>query len=88
MASKMTSYFQADELLGQEVGKAISKERMPDFDFLRPLKPTIVFATYWRFAVERQEVYMRRVLGKQRPGVVILFSAPTNLPMPFVLLIE
>jgi len=67
MASKMTSYFQADELLGQEVGKAISKERMPDFDFLRPLKPTIVFATYWRFAVERQEVYMRRVLGEAAP---------------------
>ncbi len=32
-----------------------------NFDFLRPLKPTVVFATYWRFAVERQEIFFRRL---------------------------
>ena len=37
------------------------------FEFLSPLKPTIVFSTYWHFAVERQEVYMRRVRGEQPP---------------------
>lgn len=34
-----------------------------DFSFLRPLKATAVFATYWRFAVERQSIYHRRVRG-------------------------
>ena len=39
----------------------------PDFKFLHPLKPTVVFSTYWRFAVERQEVYFRRVCGGAQP---------------------
>lgn len=39
----------------------------PDFSFLLPLRPTVVFSTYWRFAVERQEVYMRRIRGEQMP---------------------
>lgn len=39
----------------------------PNFQFLRPLKPTVVFRTYWSFAVERQEVYMRRVRGEPMP---------------------
>lgn len=38
-----------------------------DFGFLRPLKPTVVFATYWRFAVERQQVYLRRIRGNPAP---------------------
>lgn len=33
----------------------------------RVLKTTPVFDTYWRFASERQEVFMRRVLGKRPP---------------------
>ncbi len=37
------------------------------FRFLRPLKPTVVFATYWKFAVERQEVFFRRILGDEPP---------------------
>ena len=32
-----------------------------DFGFLRPLKPTVVFETYWRFAVERQAIFFRRM---------------------------
>jgi len=38
-----------------------------DFTFLRPLQPTVVFQTYWHFAVERQEVYHRRVRGESAP---------------------
>ena len=38
-----------------------------DFGFLRPLKPTVVFESYWRFAVERQEVYFRRVRAESPP---------------------
>lgn len=38
-----------------------------DFAFLYPLKPTVVFETYWRFAVERQEIYHRRVRGESAP---------------------
>lgn len=41
--------------------------KMPDFGFLRPLKPTIVYSTYWRFAVKRQEVYLRRIHGDHQP---------------------
>ena len=38
-----------------------------DFGFLRPLKPTVVFETYWRFAVERQNVFFRRIRGEPGP---------------------
>jgi hypothetical protein len=39
----------------------------PDFAFLRPLKPTVVFESYWRFAVERQNVFFRRIRGSPAP---------------------
>jgi hypothetical protein len=38
-----------------------------DFSFLRPLKPTIVFNTYWRFAAERQKIFFRRVKNMPQP---------------------
>jgi alpha-glutamyl/putrescinyl thymine pyrophosphorylase clade 1 len=38
-----------------------------DFSFLRPLKPTVVFATYWRFAAERQQVFFRRLRNLPPP---------------------
>jgi len=38
-----------------------------DFNFLRPLKPTKVFSTYWRFAAERQKVFLRRIRGTNSP---------------------
>jgi hypothetical protein len=44
-----------------------SKGRQTDFDFLRPLKPTVVFETYWRFAVERQNIYFRRLRNQPAP---------------------
>ena len=34
---------------------------------LSPAKPTIVYDTYWRFAVERQEVFFRRFEGGAPP---------------------
>lgn len=52
-----------------------------NFGFLRPLKPTIVFESYWRFAVERQEVYFRRVRGELPPwsaDPVLRFHKFTN----------
>jgi hypothetical protein len=42
------------------------EDRVVDFRFLRPLRPTIVFATYWRFAAERQQIFFRR-LKKAHP---------------------
>lgn len=44
-----------------------NREATPDFEFLRPLRPTVVFSTYWHFAVERQNVYMRRIRGEGPP---------------------
>ncbi len=38
-----------------------------DFNFLRPLKPTKVFSTYWRFAAERQKVFLKRIRGTKPP---------------------
>jgi hypothetical protein len=32
-----------------------------------PLKPTIAFDTYWRFAVERQEIFFRKFHGQAAP---------------------
>lgn len=42
-------------------------EPIPDFSFLRPLKPTLVFATYWRFAAERQAIFFRRLKNPDPP---------------------
>lgn len=33
----------------------------------QPPTPTVVFDTYWRFAAERQNVYLRRVRGRRPP---------------------
>ncbi len=40
---------------------------MPHVSPLSPAKPTVVYDTYWRFAVERQEVFFRRVEGCPPP---------------------
>lgn len=34
---------------------------------LRKFKPTIVFDTYWHFAAERQEIFLRRAMGMPMP---------------------
>lgn len=38
-----------------------------DHRHLAPLQVTPVYDTYWRFAAERQQVYMQRVAGKPAP---------------------
>ena len=38
-----------------------------DFAFLRPLKPTLLFTAFWRFAAERQRVFWRRAVGLPPP---------------------
>jgi hypothetical protein len=66
MASRVNS--QIDErLLAMDISPRYEALAMPDFEFMKPLKPTVVFATYWRFAVERQEVYLRRIRGESSP---------------------
>lgn len=50
-----------------DFGCATNRVETPDFEFLSPLRPTVVFSTYWHFAVERQNVYMRRVRGEGPP---------------------
>ena len=41
--------------------------RTPRQSRLSPAKPTVVYDTYWRFAVERQEVFFRRLEGCPPP---------------------
>ena len=41
--------------------------RAPRASRLSPAKPTIVYDTYWHFAVERQEVFFRRIEGYSPP---------------------
>lgn len=38
-----------------------------DFGFLRPLKPSVVFGTYWRLAAERQRIFSLRMKGVSPP---------------------
>ena len=40
---------------------------LPNVSRLSPAKPTVVYDTYWRFAVERQEVFFRRLEGSLPP---------------------
>ena len=42
-------------------------DRAPRASRLSPAKPTIVYDTYWHFAVERQEVFFRRLEGCSPP---------------------
>jgi hypothetical protein len=54
---------------------------VPDFSFLRPLKPTLVFATYWRLAAERQAIFFRRLSLSEPPWTadpVLRFHKFTN----------
>ena len=38
-----------------------------DFSFLYPLRPTLLFTAFWRFAAERQRIFWRRVQGLPPP---------------------
>ena len=37
------------------------------FRTLSPARPTVVYDTYWRFAAERQEVFFRKLEGREPP---------------------
>ena len=37
------------------------------FRTLSPARPTVVYDTYWRFSAERQEVFFRKLEGKEPP---------------------
>ena len=39
----------------------------PVFSSLSPARPTVVYDTYWKFAVERQEVFFRKLKGGLPP---------------------
>lgn len=67
MASKKTILANDEKILAMEFPSDQPNEPAADFEFLLPLKPTVVFSTYWRFAVERQQIYMRRVMGERIP---------------------
>ena len=41
--------------------------KLPMVSVLSPAKPTIVYDTFWRFAVERQEVFFRKLEGLPAP---------------------
>ncbi|MBE7159440.1 MAG: hypothetical protein INR62_13585, partial [Rhodospirillales bacterium] len=42
-------------------------QKPADFSFLRPLKPTLLFTAFCRFAAERQRVFWRRLQGLPPP---------------------
>ncbi len=50
-----------------DVQPPIFSSEAADFSFLRPLKPTLLFTAFWRFAAERQRVFWRRVAGLPPP---------------------
>lgn len=47
--------------------RTLRKGCVADFSFLLPLRPTVVFETYWRFAAERQAIFFRRLRGDPPP---------------------
>ena len=50
-----------------EIVSPIFSQEPADFSFLRPLKPTLLFTAYWRFAAERQRVFWQRARGLPPP---------------------
>ncbi|MDA8563897.1 putative DNA base hypermodification protein, partial [Mariniblastus sp.] len=59
MSTKNQSFFWPIE--------STAKKRRKPFSSLAPAKPTKVFDTYWRFAVERQSIFFRRIEGRPYP---------------------
>ena len=45
----------------------IFSQEAAEFSFLRPLRPTLLFTAFWRFAAERQCIFWRRVQGLPQP---------------------
>lgn len=55
--------------IGEKKEKGTKKQRRTPIVFskLLPLKATVVYDTYWKFAAERQNVFMRRFLKENPP---------------------
>src|SRR5207245_541235 len=47
------------------------------------LKPTVVFDSYWRFASERQEIFLRRVAGEDPPWTIDPILANYRFTNPY-----
>lgn len=67
MSDAKNKKLRAAEMQTMEFFSATKAGDLKGFDFLHPLKPTIVFATFWKFAVERQEIFLRRIRDEQAP---------------------
>jgi hypothetical protein len=52
-------------MLGQQ--HLIAQFTPSDWNHLSPLKPTIAFDTYWKFAAERQSIFFKKVMGETQP---------------------
>jgi len=50
-----------------DTGASARSSRLRDLGRLTWLRPTKVFETYWKFAVERQSLFLRRYLGAAQP---------------------
>jgi len=55
------------ELLKDGTGKTVGVDLPKLKKLLRPASPTTVFATYWTFAVKRQQIFFRRFNGAPPP---------------------
>ncbi len=61
-------FFEQEQLgldLGQEKKTSFSSPIV--ISHILPAKPTVVFDTYWRFAVERQNIFFRKLRGQPQP---------------------
>lgn len=52
---------------GQKVAKSRPKPAPKSAGHIAPLRPTVVFDTYWRFAAERQKIFFKRLAGQPQP---------------------
>ena len=50
-----------------ELPKPSEPTRSTALSHIRPLKPSVVYDTYWRFAAERQEIFFRRLQDRPFP---------------------
>jgi thymidylate kinase len=49
------------------IGFAEPKNKAQPASHILPIRPSIVYDSYWRFAVERQDIFFKRVLGARPP---------------------
>ena len=54
-------------MAASDMQSSVFTQEPADFSFLRPLRPTLLFTAFWRFAAERQRIFWRRVQGLPPP---------------------